>query len=125
MIDEQKVKLLAEEIEAGKSGQGSALFQVLFNPPCVLHMHMRIAIKIVTVLIRKGLEYAFAGALDSALFDPTDVSKPSEKQRFDKYVKELERIMNTCILGDVFFPTTWKAPVDEKERKFYPLTSYG
>jgi hypothetical protein len=122
MIDEHKVKLLAAEIEAGKSGQGTALFQVLFNPPCVLHMHMRIAIKIVTVLIRKGLENALAGDLDKVLFDPTDTLQPSAKQRFEKYVKELEHIMNTCILGDVFFPTTWKAPVDEKERKFHPLT---
>ena len=66
MIDEHKVKLFAEEIEAGKSGQRSALFQVPFNPPCVLHMHMRNAIKIVTVLIWKGLE----SDLENILFDP-------------------------------------------------------
>ncbi len=48
--------------------------------------------------------------------------KTSQKQRFEKFIKELERIMNTCVLGDPFLPTMWKAPVDESECKFYPLT---
>ena len=85
-------------------------------------MHMRISIKIITVLLRKGLENALAGVLDESLFDSSATKQPSTKQRFYTNVKELERIMNTCILGDVYFPTTWKAPIDEKERKFFPLT---
>ena len=124
MMDEHKVRLLAQEIEAEKSGQGFALFQVLFNPPCVLHMNMRISIKIITVLLRKGLENALSGSLDGILFPNKDKVnwQPSGKQRFGTFIQELERIMNTCVLGDVFFPTTWKAPVDEKERKFFPIT---
>ncbi len=68
MVDENKVRQLAEEIEVGKVGHGSALFHVLFNPPCILHMHMRISIKIITVLFRMGLENALAGGLDHLLF---------------------------------------------------------
>ncbi len=68
MVDKNKVRQLAEEIEIGKVGQGSALFHVLFNPPCILHMHMRISIKIITVLLRMNLENALAGDLDHLLF---------------------------------------------------------
>ena len=97
------------------------MFHVLFNPPCVLHMHMRISIKILSVLFRIGLDNALSGDLDTVLFPVCDKKKPSQKQRFEKYINNLEKVMNTCVLGDPFFPTTWKPPVDEKERKFFPL----
>ena len=81
MVDEYKVRQLAEEITVGKSGQGSALFHVLFNPPCVLHMNMRISLKILSVLMHIGLESALAGDMDNVLFPEHEKSKPTPKKR--------------------------------------------
>jgi hypothetical protein len=121
MVEEFQFLELKDEIEHGNRGRATALFTVLNNPPCILHMHNRIVLKILTTVLRHGLSNAMEGHTIDVLFpgrDPNDPNKkiPSEAKRFDAYVALVQATFNTQIWGSVFAPTHWNMPVDPQKR---------
>jgi hypothetical protein len=77
--------------------------------PCILHMEMRVGLKIFTMILIKGLAEAKAGRL---FHDQT-----SEGKRIKLFIAEVERIMNEEILGEVSDKSSWMFPYDEKLKK--------
>jgi hypothetical protein len=121
MVEEFQFVELRDQIEHGNRGRATALFAVLNNPPCILHMHNRIALKILTTVLRHGLSNAMEGHTMDVLFptwDPNDpnAKMPSEKKRFEAYVDLVQRVFNTQIWGSDFAPTHWNMPVDPQKR---------
>ena len=117
MVEEFKFIELRDQIEHGNRGRATALFTVLNNPPCILHMHNRIALKILTTILRHGLSNAMEGHTDDILFPMRDPDKtPSEAHRFQAYVDAVQHVFNTKIWGSTFAPTHWNMPVDPQKR---------
>eukprot|EP00978_Attheya_sp_CCMP212_P012303 scaffold30567_cov28-Attheya_sp.AAC.1 len=123
-IEEKKVRLLQEAIAHGNKGRATALFTTLNNPPCILHMHNRIALKKLTVILKNGLSNALAGHLDEKLFSIEELAslhESSTKKRFDAFVTKVEELFNTEVWGTPFAPTHWNLPVDDREKKILTL----
>jgi hypothetical protein len=123
MKEEKMVRLLQEAIAHGHRGRATALFTTLNNPPCILHMHNRIALKKLTVILKNGLSNALAGRLDGKLFSTGQLATlhESTKKRFDAFVKKVENLFNTEVWGTPFAPTHWNLPVDDREKKILTL----
>jgi hypothetical protein len=123
MLEEKKIRLLQEAIEHGNRGRATALFTTLNNPPCILHMHNRIALKKLTVVLKHGLSNALAGHLDEKMFSLEEVGtlRESTKKRFDKFVSKVEALFNTEIWGTNFAPCHWHLPVDPREKTILTL----
>jgi hypothetical protein len=123
MIEEKKFRIIQEEVEHGNKGRVRALFTTLNNPTCILHMHNRIALKFLSVILKRGLSNAMAGMLDYKLFDPETLNKVkgSLKKRFDAFRLKVEALFNTQVWGSIYAPTHWQLPVDENDKKLLPL----
>jgi hypothetical protein len=123
MVEEKKISLLQNAIAHGNKGRTTALFTTLNNPPCILHMHNRVVLKKLTVVLKHGLANAIAGHLDSKLFSVPELAglKESMKKRFDRFVMKVEALFNTEIWGTLFAPTHWNLPVDVREKKILTL----
>jgi hypothetical protein len=121
MVEEFQYVELRDQIEHGNRGRATALFTVLNNPPCILHMHNRIVLKILTTVLRHGLSNAMQGHTIDVLFPGLDqndpnLKMPSETKRFEAYVELVQRVFNTQIWGSDFAPTHWNMPVDPQKR---------
>jgi hypothetical protein len=92
MVEEFKFIELRDQIEHGNRGRATALFTVLNNPPCILHMHNRIALKILTTILRHGLNNAMEGHTVDIIFPNRDpnANLPSEAHRFQAYVDTVQ-----------------------------------
>jgi hypothetical protein len=123
MREEKKVRLLQEAICHGKKDGATALFTTLNNPPCILHMNNRIALKKLTVILKNGLSNALTGHLDGKLFSTEQLASlhESTRKRFDAFVKKVEDLFNTQVWGTPFAPTHWNLPVDGREKKILTL----
>lgn len=117
MIGEFNYIQLQHDVYHGNAGRAAALWNALNNPPCILHMYMRVTIKILTTVLRAGLSNAMVGHLDEKLFGEETRLK-SEKERFERFINKLEILFNTSVFGDDLNPTHWSAPVDKQERNF-------
>jgi hypothetical protein len=122
MIEERKFRELAEQIEYGKgNGKIVALYDVMQNPPCILHLHMRISLKMITTIFNMGLKNVLEGKMNARLFD-AGVTTTSVKSQFEAFMKKVEVIMNTTVLSNEMFPTNWYLPHDPKTRTLLPLS---
>ena len=83
---EWTLRNLSAEVKACARSE-RALFLLMQAIPCVLHMEMRVGLKILTMLLLDGL----AAAKDSTLTFP---GAKTEKQRVRAYVKEIEKKIN-------------------------------
>ena len=111
---EWTLRNLSAEVKACARSE-RALFLLMQAIPCVLHMEMRVGLKILTMLLLDGL----AAAKDSTLTFP---GAKTEKQRVRAYVKEIEKIINENVLGEEWNPSQWKCPYDEKTSTLGPLS---
>jgi hypothetical protein len=96
------------ELKTNERHEG-ALFLLMSTIPCILHMEMRVGLKILSVLIMEGLSEAKAGRLYSEL--------RSENGRVEAYIKEVEHIVNSQMLGNTTDKSIWKCPYDTKDKK--------
>ena len=87
----------------------AALFLLMETIPCILHMEMRVGIKILTMILIEGLAEAKAGTLFN--------NQPSEAKRVQLYIDSIETIMNQRVLGQVSDAASWKFPYDETTKK--------
>jgi hypothetical protein len=82
-------------------GTGVALFLVMQAEPCILHCENRVCLKILTMLLIEGYSNAEAGMILS------DYNARNKKVRCEEYMRWLQKIINTRILGDEFDPLHW------------------
>jgi hypothetical protein len=133
MIEERKFRELVEQIKYAKGngeGYSSLLFEVMQNVPCVLHMYMRIFLKLLGTLFQTGLSNALSGRLDNILFGEGDVQAipeqyRTEKKRFELFVETIGSKMSNEVLGDAIFPVDWSLAVDPQTRKLLPFSLEG
>ena len=91
------VLLLQEAIAHGHKGRVTALFTTLNNPACILHMHNRIALKKLTVILKNMLSNALVRRLDGKLFSTGQLATlhKSTKKCFYAFVEKVENLFNT------------------------------
>jgi hypothetical protein len=102
---ESKMRILLDQVTHCE-GVGLALFLVMQAVPCILHCENRVCIKIITMIICEGFSNAEAGHI------LTEVGN-NKKNRVQAYIKQLEKIINTKILGDEFDPMQWQCPTED------------
>ena len=77
------------------------MVQIMALMPCFMHMETRIGIKILTMLLIKGLSSSQDGRLH-----PIEYSEcTTASQRKQKYLTKIQDIVNTKILGSEDCPT--------------------
>jgi hypothetical protein len=108
LTKEHRLRELKVELKTNERHEG-ALFLLMSTIPCILHMEMRVGLKILSVLIMEGLSEAKAGRLYSEL--------RSENGRVEAYIKEVEHIVNSQMLGNTTDKSIWKCPYDTKDKK--------
>jgi hypothetical protein len=97
-------------------GVGVALFLVLQAVPCILHCENRVCLKILTMLVIEGYSNAEAGLILN------EFNARNKKARRDKFIKCLQTIINTKILGDEFDPLHWECPMTEDGESIGSIT---
>ena len=112
---EHKLARLLSDIKNCKRSE-SALFLLMNTIPCVLHMENRVGLKLLTMTLIEGI----TGASAAPTFNEDIVS--TEKVRVQRYIKKVEDVVNTQILGTNENPSTWKVPYDEKKMELAPLS---
>jgi hypothetical protein len=91
-----------------------ALFLLMQAVPCLLHMENRCGLKLLTMLLIEGLDSAISGDLY------TEVR--SEQKRIDRFIEDIETIVNESILGDPEHRAHWYLPYDPKAKEIAPIT---
>ena len=86
----------------------SALFLLMETIPCILHMEMRVGLKILTMVLIEGLAESKAGRL---------FHDHSEGRRVDLYIQSIEKIMNEEVLGHISDKASWTFPYDTTTKK--------
>jgi len=84
------------------------LIILLHKIPCILHCENRVGLKLLSMLLREG----FANAQKGLLFGHIR----SENDRILTYSMNIERILNTVILGDDDGPAQWVLPYDAENK---------
>jgi hypothetical protein len=104
---------LSKEIAHGEVKEG-AYFLLMNTLPCVLHMENRNGIKLLTMVFIEGL----SNAKKKLLY----VNVSAEGTRVSRFVADIERIVNTTILGSKDDPCQWTCPFDIKKKELGPIT---
>jgi hypothetical protein len=87
----------------------NALFLVLQSIPCILHCENRVNLKILMLILCKGLSDAKKGKILSTF--------KGEGRRIDQFLLAVQDIVNKQILGTVLSPSQWKVPTNEPTSK--------
>ena len=114
LVKEWTLRTLSTEVQACARSE-RALFLLMQAIPCVLHMEMRVGLKLLTMLLLEGLSEAAAGSL-------TFPDARTVNQTVRAYVNVIETTINERVLGEEWNPSQWKCPYDEKEKKLGPLS---
>lgn len=101
-----------EELEHGRQRNG-ALFLLMQAIPCILHMENRVGIKVITMLLIRGLSNVKEGVLYS---EHRSVSK-----RIELYINDVTNIVSTKILGDEDGPAQWNFPYNPETKEIGAL----
>ena len=101
-----------DELEHGRQRNG-ALFLLLQAIPCILHMENRVGIKIITMLLIRGLSNVKEGVLYS--------EHKSMNKRIECYIEDVTTIVSTQILGDENGPAQWNFPFNPETKEIAAL----
>jgi len=103
LIMEHQYWDLGEAITASNEERAN-IIALINNVPCILHLENRMGLKIFTMVVQKGLSRALHGEI---FLDIND-----EGRHFDSFFRELNRIVDTEILGSIANPSQWECPCD-------------
>ena len=111
--NERKLEILIKDL-AHSQNQENALFLLLQCIPCILHLENRIGLKMLQMLLTDGLTLAKDG---------TKFGKDlCESKSIQKFLSEVEGIINCRILGDERNPSHVQIPYEPKEKVLGQLT---
>ena len=83
-----------------------ALYLLVQAIPCILHMEMRVGLKILTMFINAGLGEAASSSLPWQQ-GPQEKNITQNKMK-DQYAEQIEKVINECILGTPQAPGQFK-----------------
>jgi len=86
----------------------TALIALLHKIPDILHCENRVGIKLLTMLLKEGFSNVQKGFLFGYI--------RSERERLERYAKEIENILNTIVLGDEDGTAQWCLPYDKDNK---------
>ena len=99
---EQQSRNLLHKIKYGTPVE-NALFCMMQAVPCILHCLNRTNLKLLTVLLTEGLNYAKSKKILSENAGP--------KKRVEAFLLAVETKVNNSILGTPTNPTQWSLPI--------------
>ena len=105
---EAEIRVLVERIDHCDNNE-AAVFAVMNCVPCILHGENRIGLKLLTRLLIEGV--------GNATKKKTYADSNSPVTRVDNFIKAVELIVNTEILGSVESPTQWSVPMTEDRKE--------
>ena len=82
-----------------------AMVKIMAYIPCIMHCETRVCIKVLTLLLIEGLSSAQGGRLDGE-----EYLNCTDKEREDIFLRKVENIINTKILGNDDTPSQWSVP---------------
>jgi hypothetical protein len=85
-----------------------SLIVLLHKIPCILHCENRVGIKLLTLVLHEGFDNVKEGLLFGHIRSVND--------RITAYIKEVERILNTVILGEDDGPAQWVLPYNPEKK---------
>jgi hypothetical protein len=100
---EQQSRNLLHKIKHGTPVE-NALFCMMQAVPCILHCSNRTNLKLLTVLLTEGLNYAKSKKILS--------EHAGQKKRVEAFLLAVETIVNKSILGTATNPSQWSLPTD-------------
>jgi hypothetical protein len=84
--------------------------------PCILHMEMRIGIKILHTILMEGLKNAIAGVLPMVK-EVTGYKQSCNNKKANIYLQRMHTIITQSIWGTGLRPAQWgKIPYNQKKR---------
>lgn len=83
-----------------------ALYLILQAIPCILHLEQRVGLKIITVILTNGMNAARKGELEWL------ANVASEKKRVDDFVKKVNGVMQSSVLGSEHNRSQWTLPLE-------------
>jgi hypothetical protein len=101
-----------EELEHGQQRNG-ALFLLMQAIPCILHMENRVGIKMITMLLIRGLSNVKERVLYS--------QEGSVNKRIEMYIADVTKIVSTKMLGDEQGPAQWNFPYNPETKEIGAL----
>jgi hypothetical protein len=99
LAQEERILLMQKAIERSEQGKEAALMLIHQAIPCIMHLENRSGEKILTMLLSVGADHYQRHRGGASL---------------DGYVKEVQRIVQTIILGTEWRPKQWRVPMKEK-----------
>ena len=112
---EATIARLSKEIAHGREVREGAYFLLMNTLPFIRHMENRNGIKLLTMVFIEGL----SNAKRKSLY--LDINAEGTT-RVTKFVADVERIINTLVLGSRDDPCQWMCPFDAKEKEIGPIT---
>ena len=108
LTKEYKLHKILDELRHGTINQATALYLVINALPCILHLENRVGLKILSRLLRIGMDHAKSNTVD-------DVA--SETDRIKQFITQVEEKMNSSVLGSEDRPIIWKCPYDADKKQ--------
>jgi len=102
LMQEERIMLMQKAIERSAQGREAALMLIHQAIPCIMHLENRSGEKILTMLLSIGADLYQRRRGGASL---------------DGYVKEVQRIVQSVILGTEWRPKQWRVPMKEKGDK--------
>ena len=96
----------------GAASVTPGIVMVMESIPCILHMEMRVGIKILTILFQVGLMNAKNNRLDWI----PKTQRTSLKKKCDAFIKRVGATINKEILGTTDLSFQWEVPMDKKTK---------
>jgi hypothetical protein len=107
LAKEFTLREIQEDLSWGTINLRSAFYLVINAIPCILHMENRVGLKILTRLLRLGLDNWVAGVCGEG---------SCESVRMKNFIQKIEAICSTTIWGREDRPVTWRCPYDAEKK---------
>ena len=106
MVQEYAFLALDVAVRRGTVDREGAATLILNNPPCMLHLEIRVGIKIVTTILQNGLSNALNGNL------LTTAQVGNKQKRLSIFTKEVNECFNHQLWGSNESPAFWEMPTE-------------
>ena len=103
LLAEQKMTQLLDQISQASTRE-QAIDKIIKFVPCIMHCENRVCIKVLTMILIEGLNNHQAGNFDG-------LEEQSMKEREENYIKKVEKVVRSSILGSYGSEAQWVLPV--------------
>jgi hypothetical protein len=108
LMIEQKLSLIKEAISRTEEGKDAALILIKQAIICIMHLENRVGEKLITMLLSIGAN---------------KFQREHGAETLVQYVKEMENLVQTRILGTRIRPKQWRLPLNDQRKEVTILLS--